>query len=331
MPSQHRYSRLQLEEYFNRVQLPESARNYDVSALGPDAQLNYLKLLTKHQLVAIPFENLTLHYSWHRVISTDAQHVFDKIVKQPGRGGYCMENNTLLHVVLVSLGFDVYMLGARVHGSPDAGYGGVTHCLNVITIGDVRYTVDVGFGGNGPIRAYTLEAGLVQEHIAPAQVRYRRGQLPGTTKEAGMVWFYEHRQQPDADWAPMYSFAEAEILPADVQTMNLAPSLSRTSIFQKQIMCVQFTTEGQTNSAGRLAERTGRSEGPTQPKGEIDGVLITIGSNLKWRQNGEKKLELDFSSERERLDALETYYGIYLDVKDQAAIEGTPTAIAKRP
>lgn len=331
MPAQPRYSRLQLEQYYDRVRIPEPARVYDVSALTPEAQLSHLRLLIKHHLVTVPFENLTLHYSWHRVISTDAQHVFDKIVNQPGRGGYCMENNSFFHFVLASLGFDVYMVGSRVFESDEAGYGGTTHCLNIITIGDVRYAVDVAFGGNGPVHPYVLEEGLVQEHITPAQMRYRRGQLPGTTKEAGKVWVYEHRQRPDAPWCPMYCFADAQVLPADVRTMNLAPATSRTSIFHKVVMCVRFTTGSQVDSTGALEQQKGRDATLAEIEGEIDGVLITNGSNLKWRRKGEKKLELNFASEEERLSAFETYYGIYMQEKDQLAIRGTTTEIAKGP
>lgn len=305
MPNPERYSRLQLEQYYARVQVPESARVYDVSSMTADAQLSHLELLVKHQLVTVPFENLTLHYSWHRVINTDAHHLFDKIVNQK-RGGYCMENNSLFHVVLVSLGFDVYMAGARVHESDETGYGGTTHCLNIITIGGVRHVADVGFGPNGPIHPYILDPNLEQAHIAPARIRYRQGQLPGTTNKAGLVWIYEQRQTDD--WVPMYCFADIEILLADVKTMNLAPSTSRTSIFQKMIMCVRFT-------AGTLQP---------QVDGGIDGVVI-LGASLKWRRHG--KEEKQFAAERERIEALEEYFGIVLDSKDQAAIQGTATAL----
>lgn len=76
----------------------------------------FLEVLQRHHLAAVPFENLSLHYSVHRSISIDTQGVFNKIA-QPGsgRGGYCMENNTLFGAVLQSLGYSVTSVGGRVN------------------------------------------------------------------------------------------------------------------------------------------------------------------------------------------------------------------------
>lgn len=58
--------------------------------------MEYLSLLQKYNLVAVPFENLTLHYSPHRAVVIHPEALFQKIVgDNNGRGGYCMENNYL--------------------------------------------------------------------------------------------------------------------------------------------------------------------------------------------------------------------------------------------
>lgn len=321
-----RYSDAQLAKYFDRVRIPRSSRLFDVSSLDGEEQLRYLSLLIKHQLTSIPFENLTLHYSWHRVIDTDPQHLFEKIVDQPGRGGYCMEANSLFHVVLESLGFDVYMVASRVKVGPDA-FTGITHCLNIVTIGDARYTVDVGFGANEPVRPCKMESGLVQDHIGPAQMRLRWGPLSNSGREAAKVWFYEHRPSSEDQWSAMYCFMDYEFLPADVTAANLMPSTSVKSIFRKSIICVRFTTTCETEKLEKSHEPPSFQETPSDTKGEINGVLILVDDNIKWRRDGKKVWEEQLQSESGRLERLEEYFGIQLSKENKESIKGTSTEI----
>lgn len=109
------YNREQIAAYFDRLKVPANERRYEVAGLTPDEQLYFLSQLQKHHLAEIPFENLTLHYSFHRQVSIDPEELFKKIVSDNnGRGGYCMENNYVLNTLLRSLGFQIYSAGARV-------------------------------------------------------------------------------------------------------------------------------------------------------------------------------------------------------------------------
>jgi arylamine N-acetyltransferase len=110
------YNYDQITAYFDRIKLPAKERKYEVAGFTPeDEQLHFLAQLQKHHLAEIPFENLTLHYSFHRQVSIDPDEVFKKIVSDNnGRGGYCMENNYLFGTLLRSLGFRIYSAGARV-------------------------------------------------------------------------------------------------------------------------------------------------------------------------------------------------------------------------
>jgi arylamine N-acetyltransferase len=114
------YSPAQILAFFDRISLPQHYRNHVVfqnpgtthSAEG----LQFLAVLQKYTLAAVPFESLALHYSSHHTISIDPQAVFHKIVERHnGRGGYCMENNCLFGTVLRTLGYNVYPTGARVN------------------------------------------------------------------------------------------------------------------------------------------------------------------------------------------------------------------------
>jgi len=62
-------------------------------------------------LLAVPFENLSIHRREPIVLSDDA--LFEKIV-QRRRGGFCYELNGLFAALLRALGFNVTMLSAEV-------------------------------------------------------------------------------------------------------------------------------------------------------------------------------------------------------------------------
>lgn len=84
--------------------------------------LQYLSSLQKYHLAAIPFENLSLHYSKEHTNSLNPDDLFEKIVIRK-KGGYCFESNSLFGVMLRSLGFDIVSVGARVTlVSPSAGW-----------------------------------------------------------------------------------------------------------------------------------------------------------------------------------------------------------------
>jgi arylamine N-acetyltransferase len=109
------YSRDEIESYYRRIKLPDALRLYTVSEASPKAALCYLRLLQKHHLTHVPFENLSLHYSTHRRNSLHHDDLFKKIVQDGARGGYCMELNAAFGTLLRSLGYKMYAAGARVH------------------------------------------------------------------------------------------------------------------------------------------------------------------------------------------------------------------------
>jgi arylamine N-acetyltransferase len=91
--------------------------------------IEYLTALHIHQISAVPYENLLLHYSISHTVSLDPQVLYKKIVTDArGRGGYCMENSIFFNHVLKGLGFRVYTAGVRIRprigGVPDGDYIG---------------------------------------------------------------------------------------------------------------------------------------------------------------------------------------------------------------
>ncbi|KAG0350806.1 hypothetical protein BGZ54_003624, partial [Gamsiella multidivaricata] len=120
-------SQSDLQSYLKRVGL---ATTGPVQAPGLQPQgptLNLLRQIQKHQLLSIPYENLSLH--WRPVHTTDTTIPGPSFVSPPFdlsneslvqklilhcRGGYCLELNCLLGAALQALGFSVVRVTARI-------------------------------------------------------------------------------------------------------------------------------------------------------------------------------------------------------------------------
>src|SRR5688572_10879815 len=129
------YSRLsndELQQYFQRIGFTGNAGS-DLATLKA---LHYL-----HPLV-IPFENLDSLLGTAPELGEAA--VFDKLVRVR-RGGYCFEHYQLFMRVLMTLGFQVQGLSARVV-MPELMLPR-THMVLLVTLDQRPYLVDVGFGG----------------------------------------------------------------------------------------------------------------------------------------------------------------------------------------
>lgn len=112
-----KYTDKQLETYLSRISYPSSEvgaslvqsvrQNVTKNALGT------LFELQRRHLASIPWGNSGLHYSQHHTISLNPATLFEKMVERR-LDGYCMENTGLFHIILRSLGYVVYAIGARI-------------------------------------------------------------------------------------------------------------------------------------------------------------------------------------------------------------------------
>ncbi len=122
-----------MEKYLSRIGLDGREFNAD---------LDSLKLLQRSHLLAVPFENLDIH--WKRPIVIDTKRFYEKIVNEK-RGGFCYELNGLFNKLLISLGFKTRLISARVFNGTEHGPE-YDHAAIIVTIGDEEYLADVGFG-----------------------------------------------------------------------------------------------------------------------------------------------------------------------------------------
>jgi len=124
---------MNVERTLERIRYPEAR---------PDTSVETLRALQRSFLLAVPFENLDIH--WGRHIEFTAEAVFQKVVNDR-RGGFCYELNSLFHDLLAALSFDVCFLAARMwrDGSPGTVMG---HMILGVSIAGQTWITDVGNG-----------------------------------------------------------------------------------------------------------------------------------------------------------------------------------------
>jgi N-hydroxyarylamine O-acetyltransferase len=200
--------------------------------LAPDAET--LKRLHVAHMLAVPFENLSIHAG--EPIILDDEALFDKIVVRR-RGGFCYELNGLFAALLRALGFNVAMLSARVMNA-QTGFGPeFDHMALMVTL-EERWLVDVGFGDS---------------FREPLLLDERAAQLQGERA---------YRIDPDGDhlvlmqrdggsaWAAQYRFSLTPYQYADYAGMCRYHQTSPDSPFTQRRICSRATPEGRVTLSG---------------------------------------------------------------------------------
>jgi arylamine N-acetyltransferase len=314
-----RYSDAQLHEYFKRLGLPQkyldspllSDRTY---AATTEHGLPFLQVLTRYHTCNVPFENLELHYSTHKIITLDVADLYEKIVHRR-RGGRCMESNTFFGTVLRSLGFEVRNCGGRVsramspfpevRRNQSMTYDGWNHMLNLVRLDNEWYVVDVGMGSMGPNLPYPLRDGFETTSIAPRKIRVQsRAIAESYGTHSNKLWCYDVCYDPvdDAEsvWVPVYCFTETEFLPQDYEIMSWYTSTNKKSFFTKYVTSTKMLMDD--------ARET------------IVGNLTLFEGNVKETIGRNRQTVKDCKNEDERVEALKEFFGIELTDEQREGI-----------
>ena len=179
--------------------------------------------------------------------------------------------------------------------------------VNIVTLADgKKYMLDVGFGGNGPVQPMLLDAEHSRtQNIPPAEARLIYDNIPENTDPNQKLWIFQHRNDPQSPWLPMYCFTELEFLPQDYEIMNFQTSQSRNSWFTYRIAVVKMNLE----------------------EGEVVGTLMLVGADVKRRKRGETEHVMTCANETERVEALKEWFGIRLGEDEKAGIKGMVTEL----
>jgi N-hydroxyarylamine O-acetyltransferase len=215
-------------------------RSSDItSSLDPRAYLgapqpasSLLRTLHQAHLLAVPFENLSIHYG--QPITLEDEALYDKIVRRQ-RGGFCYELNGLFAWLLRRLGFTVTLLSARV-AQRDGGFSPeFDHLtLQVHDVDGVNWLADVGFG----------DSFLLPLRLQP-DVQQDGGD--GTTylltvDATDTSWLVQRRGE--ADWEPQYRFGLRPHLMADFAERCHFQQTSPESHFTQRRICSLALPDG---------------------------------------------------------------------------------------
>ena len=201
------YTESQARQYLERINFP----CLNDSRSLPRPTLDTLRQLVAGHLQAIPFENLSLHYSTHRRIDLNPQVLFDKFVIQK-KGGYCMEQNGAFSTLLRTLGYQLYTVGGRVlSGMPAGQSAGLAHMASIITIDGIEYLVDVGYGANcltAPLPIFDGKEIIEtpRNGVIPEQHRIQLLGYPNQQRQGHKIWTLQLQRNPDAQWETQYIF-----------------------------------------------------------------------------------------------------------------------------
>ncbi|MBS1688641.1 MAG: arylamine N-acetyltransferase [Bacteroidetes bacterium] len=119
--------------------------------------LQSLSALQYQHLINIAFEDADIFYG--RPIALDIASFYEKVVNHK-RGGYCYELNGLFYQLLLSQGFDVSMISARVANGKSYGPE-YDHMALLVKVSDKEWLVDVGFG-DFSMMPLMIEPGMIQ-------------------------------------------------------------------------------------------------------------------------------------------------------------------------
>lgn len=251
-----------LQAYLKKVGISQSL----------NINIDTLLLLHNAQHRRLPFENFDIALG--RGISVAEQDIINKLIYRE-RGGYCYELNALLLNVLKTIGFDARPLLGRVHlsGTPS----GRTHQFILVTIGEDKWIVDVGFGSNTP-RA-PLPFVLNQDiHTDLQTFRFIEHELVGYMLQ---VQSYDDPEQ----WIDLYSLDFEHVFDGDIVCGNHYTSTSPNSHFTSSRVAALATDSG---------------------------IITLFNHSLKYRANGEV-VEIELEAGETYLSALKTHFGIALD------------------
>ena len=243
---------MKIEAYLERI-------NYHGS-LSPTART--LRELQVAHLLAVPFENLSIHAGEPVVLEDNA--LFAKIVERR-RGGFCYEANGLFAALLRALGFNVSMLSAEV-ARATGGFGPAFDHMALMVDLEKRWLVDVGFGDS------FLEPLLLDERSVQVQGDGRAFRI-----DADGPFLVLMQRDGAGDWEPEYRFTLTPHEFIDYAGMCRFHQTSPQSHFTRGRICSRATADGRITLSEmrfiRTSVKEGRQESTLTSEQEYAAVL----------------------------------------------------------
>jgi N-hydroxyarylamine O-acetyltransferase len=263
----------ELNKYLERINIAK-----------PETTAKGLAQLQQAQLNAIAFENIDPLRG--KLPNLEPSALIKKILDE-GRGGYCLELNGLLELVLKELGFNFEPILARVRmGRAEGGPRG--HLAYLVNIEDDLWLVDAGFGGPCPKRPLLVCNDQVQLQDQD-MFRIR-------TDRASSEMVVEKSQ--DGDWFALYGFDRAKVQRCDLEAANVVCSTwsqSRLAPFPENLLMCRNTEQGRIQLFNKIFTATCGDKQTSRLIETVDdlseiiqndfGIAITADelSHIAWR------------------------------------------------
>ncbi|KAH7414066.1 arylamine N-acetyltransferase 2 [Phaeosphaeria sp. MPI-PUGE-AT-0046c] len=282
--------------------------------------LHFLTQLHIHTISTIPYENLWLHYNPTHINTIAPLDIYNSTVsRNQGRGGYCFQVSIFFNHMLRALGFAAYLVPVRirmrVNGVPYGDYGGWRHLVNIVPLSDgTKWSLDVGFGGDGPTAPLQLTHDSPSTNLGAQQVRLVRDWIPTQLHrtEASKLWVYEYRNGPEKAWNAFYAFGDVEAMEGDFDHLNWYTGFHPESFQTYRCIIVKFLRR----------PRSDESEDQ-----EIYGKRMLINGVVKENLGGRTSVVEDCRTEEQRIAALEKWFGIILTEEEREGIRGWGTEL----
>lgn len=183
---------MKIEKILERINM-DSSKKYEPT-------LQTLQLLQKQYLLNVPYENLD--FFLNKEFSSNLSNVYEKIVNN-NRGGICYESHTLFLYLLKSLGFDAYLIFAKVE---DLTYIGkdYPHLLILVNLNSIDYLVDVANGQN------VREAMNIDDESFISTAENHMYKIQKKNDKYILLVNYKNET-----WIPRYYFTKEEKFPSD--------------------------------------------------------------------------------------------------------------------
>ncbi|OJJ59655.1 hypothetical protein ASPSYDRAFT_57211 [Aspergillus sydowii CBS 593.65] len=220
--------------------------------------------------------------------------------------------------MLRALGFRAYMTRvrnrSRMNGVQKGEYQGLTHINNIVHLpSGQRFSIDVGFGGDGPTSPLPLdEQGLAVHNLGRQEVRLIHDNIPKQRIKDNKLWIYQYLNAPENDWNSFYSFAELEFFQEDFEVLNLWGSAK--TLHPWTVLVVRFL-----RPCGRVK--------PDNDDIKIVGKVMLVGSVVKVNLGGKTSIMHSFGSEEGRMQAFKYYFDITLMEQEAQSVRGWDKAL----
>lgn len=196
---------------------------------GPkEPSMATLRALQQRHIGAIPFEAINVLLD--RGIDLTPAAIDDKLITGR-RGGYCFEQNNLFMRVLQALGFQVegWIAQVRWNAGPEAAQRPRTHMVLRVTLDQVEWLVDVGFGSCVPSAPLRLDS------ADPQATRHGDFRITPVNGEILL------EAQVAQEWLPVYQILPLPQKAADYEMANWYSSTYPASHFRNTLI-VSLTT-----------------------------------------------------------------------------------------